>query len=101
MKSNEDIIRELKHYIINDMDDYLEECYIQILENKSLNLEYIFQKVFLFGCLHQKEQFIKDLFEMYKNFDPVSQAGLRPTIIYGKYIYKGGKDNYPITVPKL
>jgi len=91
----DDIVATCKYYIANERYEDLQEYYND-LSSKKINTEYIFQKVFLFCCLHQNEDMVKMLYEMYTQMDPVSRIALRPALIYGKYIYK---KPYPITIP--
>lgn len=100
----EEVIRKIKYYIDNDMEEEIIEMMEMMKTEK--NKDYIFQKIFLFSCLikdeNKKEEIVKYMFEIYKNFDLITQSALRPTLIYGKYIYKGkGKGKYPIEIPKI
>ncbi len=93
MKFNEDeIISNFKHYILNDMFNHLEDYFYEIISeeyNNRINYQYIFQKLYLYSCIKGKKEILEVLFNIYKTFSIVDKIALRPTIIYGKYIYKG------------
>lgn len=96
----DEVIDTFKHYIKHDMYTQIQDYYDEILTHKAeyrINYEYVFQKVYLFACIKRKEEVVKFMFDIYKTMSLLDRIGLRPTIIYGKYLYK---DGYPVTLPK-
>lgn len=97
----EEIISTFKHYIKNDMLDRFEEYFYEITSEEyhnKISYPYIFQKIYLFTCIQGKREVIEFLFQVYRTFALVDRIALRPTIIYGKYLYK--KDDYPSKLSK-
>jgi len=88
------IISKCKYYIQHEQYEDLEEYYQEI---KTEINEHIFQQIFIFCCLRQREEMVIWLFQnIYQKMDVVSRIALRPALTYGKYIYK---KPFPITIP--
>lgn len=68
-------------------------------EIKPFNNAYMFRQIFLMSCLNGANELLNRMFGDYEKMHLVDQSGLRPVLIYGKYIYRG--TSYPIQVPKL
>ncbi len=101
MESQEDIISTFKYYIKNNLVDRIEDYINEIIQEKyqnKISYPYIFQKVYLYTCIQGKKDIIILLFDIYKSFPLVDRIALRPTIIYGKYLYKNGV--YPVSLSK-
>ncbi len=99
--NQEEIISNFKHYIKNDMLDYFEDYFHEITSEEyhnKISYPYIFQKIYLFCCIQGKRNILEFLFQVYKTFALVDRIALRPTIIYGKYLYKG--NDYPNILSK-
>jgi hypothetical protein len=101
MENQEDIINTFKYYIKNNLIDRIEDYINEISSDKyhnKISYPYIFQKIYLFTCIQGKRELIEFLFQVYKTFALVDRIALRPTIIYGKYLYKNGV--YPVALSK-
>lgn len=68
-------------------------------ELQPFNQPYMFRQIFLMSCLNGADDLLKRMFEDYEKLHEIDQSGLRPVLIYGKYIYRG--TNYPIELRKL
>ncbi len=98
--NQEEIISTFKHYIKNDMLDRFEDYFYEITSEEyhnKISYPFIFQKVYLYACIKKKNDVIVWLFNVYKTFAIVDRIALRPTIIYGKYLFK---DGYPVELSK-
>lgn len=60
---------------------------------------YLFRQIFLMACLNGVNDLLQRMFEDYERLHEIDRSGLRPVLIYGKYVYRGS--HYPIEVPKL
>ena len=49
---------------------------------------YVFQRVFNSACSNNQIHILRWLYDLYIEFDTITQLALKPTIIYGKYIIK-------------
>jgi hypothetical protein len=99
--NQEEIISTFKHYIKNDMLDRFEDYFYEITSEEyhnKISYPYIFQKIYLFSCIKGKRELLIFLFQVYKTFALTDRIALRPTIIYGKYLYKGA--DYPNILPQ-
>ena len=86
------IIREAKYHIENKQYDSLQNLYTDLMRITSKeyrpNFEYIFQKIYLYACIKGDKEVIEWMKKIYDTFGDVEKIALKPTLIYGKYIFK-------------
>ena len=86
-------IIEGKKHIDFDSTLSLTTLYNTILDHQknseySVNIQNIFQKLFLYSCIKSKKSCIQYLFNLYGTFDTVTKIALRQSFFYGKYLIK-------------
>ncbi len=94
------IIKKFKYYIDDDRYEDMYELYNNITTpeyHNKISYPFIFQKVYLYACIKRKSEVVVWLFNVYKTFALVDRIALRPTIIYGKHLFK---DGYPVELSK-
>ena len=98
----EHIITTIRYYITNEMWDELQKYYTTIFHSTEkkeyrINYEYIFQNIYLFVCNQKNEEMMNVLHHIYDGFGDIEKIALKPTLIYGKYLFKnspyGRKNN--------
>ena len=93
------IISTLRYYIENEMWDELQDYYEQIFLSQHekreyrLNYEYIFQNIYLFVSNKKKEDLMRWMEQIYEGMGVVEKIALKPTLIYGKYLFKNSPYN--------
>lgn len=81
------VIDEIKDAIDKDDLNKVQEMYDSIDFNDSqIPWDYVFQKVYLYACLKKKQNFISWFENIFNQFNPIQQSGIRHTLNYGRFI---------------
>jgi len=83
------LIDEIKDAIDKDDLKAIEEIYESLDFNDGrIPWDYVFQKVYLYACLKKKQKFIAWFENIYHQFNPIQQSGIKHTLNYGRFISK-------------
>jgi hypothetical protein len=81
------VIDEIKDAIDKDDLKKVKEMYDSIdFTDSQVPWDYVFQKVYLYACLKKKQIFISWFENIFHQFNPIQQSGIRHTLNYGRFI---------------
>lgn len=81
------VIDEIKDAIDKDDLNKVQEMYDSIdFTDSQVPWDYVFQKVYLYACLKKKQIFISWFENIFHQFNPIQQSGIRHTLNYGRFI---------------
>lgn len=89
------IVRTIKPFVEKGDLDSLQNIWIEYRDHtefpREVGWDYVFQKVYLHAALKKQAHMCTWMEEMFQEFDPIVQIGMRQTFAYGRVLLRKWK----------